>query len=127
MMINLNKQNKIYYKKLFDKIKNKIVFVYGDIGVGKTRFIQKLINSTQQMDTICSPTFSIMHQYKINQYNIFHIDFFRYKQINFASELISSILEQNDKNYIVIIEWPQIIEKIIKPDIIINITECLFN
>ena len=70
--------------KKFSKVfKNgDIVFLYGEIGVGKTTFVKYLINSFQQKNKdqkteVTSPTFSILNEYQLKNLTINHFDLFR--------------------------------------------------
>ena len=100
--------------KFLKKIKpGDIVFVYGEMGVGKTTFIRYLINGLQKQNNlkiteVTSPTFNILNQYEINQFKVNHYDLFRIK----SSEEIKNLdLFDDIMNSILLIEWPQIIEK----------------
>ena len=100
--------------KFLKKIKpGDIVFVYGEMGVGKTTFIRYLINGLQKRNNlriteVTSPTFNILNQYEINQFKVNHYDLFRIK----SSEEIKNLdLFDDIMNSILLIEWPQIIEK----------------
>ena len=100
--------------KFLKKIKpGDIVFVYGEMGVGKTTFIRYLINGLQKQNNlkiteVTSPTFNILNQYEINQLKVNHYDLFRIK----SSEEIKNLdLFDDIMNSILLIEWPQIIEK----------------
>ena len=62
--------------------KGDVIFLYGEIGVGKTTFIKHLINSLQkknnlQLTEVTSPTFNIVNEYDIGNINIKHYDLFR--------------------------------------------------
>ena len=69
--------------RFFKKIKpGDTVFLYGEIGVGKTTFIRHLINYLQakknyKITEIPSPTFNIVHEYKIDELIICHYDLYR--------------------------------------------------
>ena len=112
--------------KKFSKIfkKGDIVFLYGEIGVGKTTFVRYLINDLQKqkknpLTEITSPTFSLLNEYKIKNLTIQHFDLFRIKDVN-ETENIG--LFENYKDILTLIEWP---EKIIsKPK---QIYELYFN
>jgi len=84
----------------------------GDLGVGKTTFARALINSLFDINkvikpnTIKSPSFPIMINYPLKNYDIFHFDLYR---LNNEAELHEiGIFEELEKN-ISIIEWPDII------------------
>ena len=79
--------------RFFKKIKpGDIVFLYGEIGVGKTTFIKYLINKFQKesklgITEVTSPTFNLLNEYKINDIKINHYDLFRLKSPNEAENL----------------------------------------
>ena len=110
------------FSKIFKK--GDIVFLYGEIGVGKTTFVRYLINVLQKqkktpLTEITSPTFSLLNEYKIKNLTIQHFDLFRIKDVN-ETENIG--LFENYKDILTLIEWP---EKIIsKPK---QIYELYFN
>ena len=90
-----------------------IVFLYGEMGVGKTTFIKYLINTFQkqnklELTEVTSPTFNILNEYEINKININHYDLFRLKS---AEELKDLNLFERKSNKISLIEWPEIIDK----------------
>ena len=70
--------------KFYKKIKTSdIVFLYGEIGVGKTTFIKYLINTFQknklELTEVTSPTFNLLNEYQIKGIKINHYDLFRLK------------------------------------------------
>ena len=89
------------------------IFLYGEIGVGKTTFSRLLINSYQKennikRDEVLSPTFNIVFEYKIKNFKIQHFDLYRLK----SSKDIKNIgLFENNENTLTIIEWPELIKK----------------
>ena len=124
--INLSSEKKTeelalkFSKKL---MVGNIVFLYGEIGVGKTTFIKYLINKFQKKNKIkltevTSPTFNLLNEYEINEIKINHYDLFRLK----SSEEINNLdLFGDSKNSITLIEWPQMIKE--KPK---NLIELFF-
>ena len=63
-------------QQLLKKYNLKIFLFYGEMGVGKTRFIKSLCKGLDVLDVVSSPTFSIVNQY-LNKNNdfIYHFDF----------------------------------------------------
>ena len=114
--INLSseKQTEELANKFLKKISpGNIVFLYGEIGVGKTTFIRYLINgfqkaNKQKITEITSPTFNILNEYQINHIKINHYDLFRLKS---EEEIRNLDLFEDSSNIITLIEWPQIIKK----------------
>ena len=99
------------------------IFLYGEMGVGKTTFVRYLINGFQtinkiQITEVLSPTFNIKNEYQINQIKISHLDLFRIKSID---EIKNLGLFEDNSNSIQLVEWPQIIKE--KPK---NLIELFF-
>ncbi len=100
--------------KILKKLKGgDVVFLYGEIGVGKTTFIKYLINGFQKanklkLTEVTSPTFNLLNEYQINQIKINHYDLFRLKSVE---EIKNLGLFEDNRNLITLIEWPQIIKK----------------
>ena len=125
--IDLSSENKT--KDLANKILKKlkvgdIIFLYGEMGVGKTTFIKYLINAFQKknnlkLSEITSPTFNLLNEYEINQMKINHYDLFRLKSVE---EVKNLNLFESYSRAITLIEWPQIIKE--KPK---NLIELRFN
>ena len=90
-----------------------VVFLYGEIGVGKTTFTRFLVNSYEKENNlskseVLSPTFNILFEYDIGELNIKHYDLYR---LNKNQEIQNIGLFEDLKNTIVLIEWPEIIKK----------------
>ena len=88
------------------------IFLYGEIGVGKTTFIRYLINQFQKLNKleiteVTSPTFNLLNEYQINDFKINHYDLFRLKS---TEEIKNLDLFEDNKNTITLVEWPQIIK-----------------
>jgi tRNA threonylcarbamoyl adenosine modification protein YjeE len=101
-----------------------MIFLYGEIGVGKTTFVRGLINNLEvekgiDESQILSPTFNIVFDYEIKNLKIMHYDLYRLKNNKDVNEL--GIFAEI-KDHITLIEWPELIEK--KPD---NRIEMFFN
>ena len=99
------------------------IFLYGEIGVGKTTFIRYLINQFQKLNKleiteVTSPTFNLLNEYQINDFKINHYDLFRLKSVE---EIKNLDLFEDNKNTITLVEWPQIIKE--KPK---NLIELVF-
>ena len=99
------------------------IFLYGEIGVGKTTFIRYLINKFQKINKleiteVTSPTFNLLNEYQINELKINHYDLFRLKS---AEEIRNLDLFEDSRNAITFIEWPQLIKE--KPK---NLIELVF-
>ena len=91
---------------------NDIYLLNGELGTGKTTFARFFINSIfdnnliKRPNSIKSPSFPIMINYPMQNFEIFHYDLYRLKNINELQEL--NIFE-NLKDNITLIEWPKMI------------------
>ena len=88
--------------------KFKTIFLYGELGVGKTTFVKYLINNLQKKEKtriteIPSPTFNIVYEYRIKKKRIQHFDLFRFCLLYTCLNI--GLFE--DDNVISIIEWPE--------------------
>ena len=92
-------------------VNGDIVFLIGEMGVGKTTFVRYLINEFQKKNNldlteVTSPTFNILNEYQIVDVNIKHYDLYRLKEFNEINNL--GILE-DVKNSLILIEWPTLL------------------
>ena len=88
-----------------------IIFLYGEIGVGKTTFVRFFINHLESKkgiknSDVLSPTFNIVYDYEIGRIKIHHYDLYRLK--NYKDILELGMFEIS-KNHIKIVEWPELI------------------
>tara|TARA_Y100000766_G_C18510200_1_gene413790 strand:- start:9 stop:464 length:456 start_codon:yes stop_codon:yes gene_type:complete len=124
IVLSSEKNTEELANKLLKKLKpGNIIFLYGEMGVGKTTFVRYLINGLQKVNKVAiteitSPTFNLLNEYKIGQININHYDLFRIKSVE---ELKNLNLFEDISKTVTLIEWPQIIEE--KPE---NLIELIF-
>ena len=110
---NIKVSEEIELKRFSEKTskfikKFKTIFLYGELGVGKTTFVKYLINNLQKSEKtkiteIPSPTFNIVYEYRIKKKRIKHFDLYRLKK---KEECLNIGLFEDD-NVISIIEWPE--------------------
>ena len=89
-----------------------IIFLYGEIGVGKTTFVRFFINRLESKNGIknsevLSPTFNIVYDYDVGNLKILHYDLYRLKNYKDISQL--GMFETSNDS-IKIVEWPKLIE-----------------
>ena len=89
----------------------EFVFLYGEMGVGKTTFVKYFINEYQKINNltqteITSPTFSLLNEYQVKDIRIKHYDLFR---INREEDINNLDIFEKDNKLITLIEWPQLI------------------
>ena len=89
------------------------IFLFGEIGSGKTTFTRHLVNSLEiknklSESEVLSPTFNIVYEYEINNILIKHFDLYRLKS---KDELNNLGIFDNTEDIITIIEWPELIDE----------------
>ena len=100
-------------KKVADQIKvNDIIYLMGEIGVGKTTFTRYLINYLQKKENlkvteVLSPTFNLLYEYDLKNFKIMHYDLYRIKE---NKELKNLGIFSRGENTIKIIEWANLIK-----------------
>ena len=105
-------------EKISNKIKKKlipgdVIFLYGEIGVGKTTFARLLINNYEKekklkVSEVLSPTFNIVFEYDIKELTIKHYDLYRLKN---GSDIKNIGLFEDLERTITLIEWPELIKE----------------
>ena len=112
--ISLEETTKELAKELSNYLKGgEMIFLYGEMGVGKTTFVKYLINQFQinkkfQITEVTSPTFNLLNEYEVDNLVIKHYDLFRLKD---KSEIKNLDLFDKNKSTITLIEWPELIKK----------------
>ena len=97
---------------LIASAKYKTVLFYGEMGVGKTTLIKEICKQLGVLDTISSPTFSLVNEYQTSkEETVFHFDFYRITDEEEALDIgIEEYLYNNDW---CLIEWPQNVENLL--------------
>ena len=114
--INRAAQEFIQYISESDAQSNIFAF-YGHMGAGKTTFVTALCKALGVEDTVNSPTFTIVNEYKAAKgFPIYHFDFYRINKLQEAYEI--GIDEYFGGDGLCFIEWPEKIEELLPEDII---------
>ena len=113
---NLSQINNISKKILLNLSKSDCIFLFGELGSGKTTFTRSLINQLQEKNKVnktevLSPTFNLLYEYEIKSLKVMHYDLYRLEAIKEIDQL--GIFE-NSENVITIVEWPEKIKKNVK-------------
>jgi tRNA threonylcarbamoyladenosine biosynthesis protein TsaE len=83
----------------------KLVLLRGDLGAGKTTLIKGIAEAFQaaKEDDVTSPTFTLIHEYRGPQANLFHIDLYRVDTPRQLETLgLDDLISDNS---ILLIEW----------------------
>ena len=96
----------------------EFVAMYGELGAGKTAFVQGLAKALGIDRPVTSPTFTIVNEYE-GRVPLFHFDVYR---IADPDEMYAiGYDEYLDRGGICIVEWSELIEDIF-PDEVIRVT-----
>ena len=112
MQLKSLKDTKNFSKSISNIINaGDIIFLYGEIGVGKTTLVRFIVNHLEskngiQNSEVLSPTFNIVYDYDIKKIKILHYDLYRLKSYKDISQLG---MFETSKNSIKIVEWPELI------------------
>lgn len=105
-----------FASKFASKLNKKdIVVLSGELGSGKTKFVQGVLKYFGLENEISSPTFTIVNEYHAKEINIYHFDVYRLSDID---EFYAMGGEEYFENGICLIEWGEMIESILPPDYI---------
>ena len=103
-------------EKLSQKLNpQSIVLLKGPIGAGKTSFVQGIARGLSISEDITSPTFALSHHYNSGKIPLIHLDLYRLENSSSAKEFFFSEEEEAlQSEAILVIEWPELIESLIK-------------
>ncbi len=104
------KVGRIIGEEILKKDKNVFIALYGDLGSGKTSFLQGLAKGLGVSDNIVSPTFLICKKYKTKKNNNFyHLDVYRITDKDLTVLNFKDIIDE--EKGVVAVEWSENIEK----------------
>ena len=109
-ILKSDKDTKNLGQKIGQFISSKLcIYLYGDLGTGKTTFAQGLAKGLGISEEyyITSPTYSIINEYP-GPFNFYHIDLYRIEEIIELDYIgLNEIIDQ--ENAVVAVEWPEIL------------------
>ena len=108
LITNCETDTKNFAKSLAKILKPKdIVVLTGELGSGKTKFVEGFLSYFGLENEISSPTFTIVNEYKNNDINIYHFDVYRLAD---SSEFYELGGDEYFDTGICLIEWGELIE-----------------
>lgn len=116
-LTNSESETRKFAKKLAKKLSG-VIALTGNLGAGKTTFVQGFARGLGIKEKIISPTFVLIRQHKIpnSLKTLFHIDLYRLENVLNISHLgLKEIIENPDN--LVAIEWAEKIKKLLPKNI----------
>ena len=103
-------------EKLSQKLNpQSIVLLKGPVGAGKTSFVKGIARGLSISEDITSPTFALSHHYNSGKIPLIHLDLYRLENSSSAKEVFFSEEEEAlQSEAILVIEWPELIEPLLK-------------
>jgi len=91
----------------------RVLFLSGDLGAGKTTLVRGLLRELGWTGRVKSPTYSLVELYAVSRLNLYHFDFYRFKD---REEWVSSgFREHFNPESLCIVEWPEMAEGLLSP------------
>ncbi len=113
---NNESDTKQFAKKLANKLqKGDIIVLSGELGSGKTKFTEGILEYFNLQDEISSPTFTIVNEYSTSNIPIYHFDVYRLED---EDEFLAIGGEEYFEKGICIIEWGEMIESLLPKEYI---------
>lgn len=108
---NSEEETKKFAKEFAKKLKvGDVIVLTGDLGSGKTKFVEGVLSNFGLENEISSPTFTIVNEYKKDDINIYHFDVYRLED---SDEFYAIGGEEYFEKGICLMEWGEIIENIL--------------
>lgn len=91
----------------------RVWLIFGEMGAGKTTLIKSLCAALGVVDTVSSPTFSIVNEYPLGESKVFHFDFYRIRNEQEAFDIGTE--DYFYSGAYCFVEWPERIPSLIPP------------
>ena len=85
-------------------LRSELVFLHGDLGVGKTTLVRGMLQALGHQGAVKSPTYTLLESYQLAQLRVFHFDFYRIfdpRELDYIG-----IDELLDEPAVKLVEWP---------------------
>lgn len=107
-------ETEVFGERIATQLLGKKIFLFGDLGVGKTTFLRGMARGLRMRSKIKSPTFVGEHVHKVpNRGNLIHLDLYRAESLEVEkTERLQELFSSDDT---VVVEWSECLPKILLP------------
>ena len=82
-----------------------IIFLIGDLGMGKTTLARGFLRALGQTGRVPSPTYTLIEPYELDSLTVYHLDLYRLANPRDADEL--GLRELPGPGVVMLVEWPE--------------------
>ena len=90
-----------------------VLHLKGELGSGKTTLVRGLLRALGHTGRVKSPTYTLLEPYGLLRLNLYHFDFYRFK--DHSEWLSSGFREHFNPESLCIVEWPERAGKLLAP------------
>jgi len=83
----------------------RVLHLSGELGSGKTTLVRGLLRGLGWRERVKSPTYTLVELYDVSRLNLYHFDFYRFKDR--AEWLSSGFQEYFGPDSLCVVEWPE--------------------
>ncbi len=99
-------------EQVLRELTSRTILLKGDMGVGKTTFVKSFVKVLGSLDTVSSPTFSIVNTYELEDGVLYHFDLYRIKDEEEALQF--GIEDYLSSNHWIVMEWPENVSNLLQ-------------
>ena len=89
------------------------IYLSGDLGAGKTTFVRGLLRALSFEGRVKSPTYALVELYVISKLNLYHFDFYRFREPEEWHE--AGFRDLFNQSNICLVEWPEKARDLLPP------------